>query len=121
MTSTEDAVTTAAARPASAPAEGLGAPISFQTQPDDYRHWSLTIDGEVDRPAKLSLPDLQKLPNVERDLVIECGGNGRAGYNPPAKGNQWTLGAVGCAKFRGVLLRDVLAQCGLKKSALHIG
>ena len=83
--------------------------------------WSLTIDGEVEKPLELSLADLKKFPAHAAQLVIECGGNGRAGYHPPAKGNQWTLGAVGCAAYRGVRLKDVLAAAGVKKSAVYIG
>ncbi len=84
--------------------------------------WSLTIDGEVNKPLKLSLADLKsRFKRHEAALVIECGGNGRAGYNPPAKGNQWTLGAVGCAKYAGVRLRDVLKAAGVKSSAVYIG
>ena len=83
--------------------------------------WTLTIDGEVSNPLKLTFDELKAFPNVERQLVLECGGNGRAGYNPPAKGNQWTLGAVGCAKYKGVRLKDVLAKAGVKASAVYIG
>lgn len=88
----------------------------------DATGWTLTVDGEVERRLMLSLPDLQqKYRPVEAALVIECGGNGRAGFDPPAKGNQWTLGAVGCARYRGVRLRDVLKDAGVKPSAVYIG
>ena len=88
----------------------------------DLRGWSLTIHGEVRKSLTLSMSDLKrKYRSVKRALVIECGGNGRAGYNPPAKGNQWTLGAVGCAEYTGVRLKDVLANAGVKDSAVYIG
>jgi DMSO/TMAO reductase YedYZ molybdopterin-dependent catalytic subunit len=88
----------------------------------DASGWTLTIDGEVEQQLVLTLPQLQqKYRAVSAALVIECGGNGRAGYNPPAKGNQWTLGAVGCAQYRGVRLRDVLNDAGVKSSAVYIG
>ncbi len=87
----------------------------------DLTGWSLTIDGEVRTPQQLTLGDLKGRFRVhERALVLECGGNGRAGYNPPAKGNQWTLGAVGCAKYTGVLLKDVLNAAGVKSSAVFV-
>lgn len=64
----------------------------------DLTDWSLTIDGEVEMPLKLTLAELQsQFPKVTRALVIECAGNGRAAFNPPASGNQWTLGGVGCS------------------------
>ena len=84
--------------------------------------WNLSIDGEVKRATSFDLKTLQeRFTQVRRALVIECGGNGRAGYNPPASGNQWTLGAVGCAEYTGVRLRDVLNTVGVKDTAVYIG
>lgn len=84
--------------------------------------WSLTLDGEVNRPLTLTLDELQRgFRNHRRALVLECGGNGRAGFNPPTPGNQWTLGAVGCAMYTGVLLKDVLKAAGVKPSAVYLG
>lgn len=88
----------------------------------DLTGWTLTIDGEVRNPRQFTLGELKSSFRVyERNLVLECGGNGRAGYNPPTQGNQWTLGAVGCARYTGVLLKDVLSSPGLKTSAVYIG
>ncbi len=87
----------------------------------DLTGWTLTIDGEVEKPLKLTLAELQsKFPKVTRALVIECAGNGRAAFNPPAAGNQWTLGGVGCALHTGVLLGDVLRRAGVKLSAVYL-
>ncbi|MBT5924983.1 MAG: sulfite oxidase [Verrucomicrobia bacterium] len=84
--------------------------------------WSLTVDGEVDETLKFDLNTLKDtFSQHEAALVIECGGNGRAGYFPKVGGNPWTLGAVGCARYRGVRLRDVLRQAGVKSSAVYIG
>jgi len=84
--------------------------------------WTLTIDGEVDTPLELSLADLQEnFEVVTRRLVLECGGNGRAYFNPGASGNQWTTGAVGCADWTGVRLSDVLNAAGVKDSAVYTG
>ncbi|KAF0170827.1 MAG: Sulfite oxidase [Limisphaerales bacterium] len=88
----------------------------------DLTGWSLTIDGEVEKPLKLTLAELQsQFPKITRALVIECAGNGRAAFNPPASGNQWTLGGVGCATYTGVRLGDVLRRAGVKQSAIYIG
>jgi DMSO/TMAO reductase YedYZ molybdopterin-dependent catalytic subunit len=84
--------------------------------------WSLTIDGEVDETLKFDLNILKEtFSQHEAALVIECGGNGRAGYYPKVGGNPWTLGAVGCARYRGVRLKDVLRHAGVKSSAVYIG
>jgi DMSO/TMAO reductase YedYZ molybdopterin-dependent catalytic subunit len=52
---------------------------------------------------------------------LECGGNGRSEFNPTAKGNQWSTGAVGCASWTGVRLADVLNDVGIKSDAVYIG
>ena len=84
--------------------------------------WKLTVEGEVHKPLQISLGDLKsKFKHHTYALQLECGGNGRAGYNPPAKGNQWKFGAVACAKYKGVRLGDVLKAAGLKDSAIFTG
>ena len=86
----------------------------------DLTGWRLTVDGNVRKPLKLNLEDLRRYPNKTAQLVMECGGNGRAGFCPPARGNQWKLGAVGCAEYTGVRLRDVLEDAGLEASSVYV-
>ena len=82
--------------------------------------WTLTIDGEVASPLELTLDDLKsQFETVTKRLVVECGGNGRAFFNPGASGNQWTTGAVGCPEWTGVRLVDVLNAAGIKDSAVY--
>jgi len=82
--------------------------------------WMLTVDGLVDKPLLLSIGDLRKnFEVVSKNLVIECGGNGRAMFDPPARGNQWTYGAVGCSNWTGVRLRDVLQAAGVKDNVIY--
>ena len=85
--------------------------------------WSLTIDGEsVKNKRKYSLEELKsKFTHHTYQLTLECGGNGRSEFDPPAKGNQWTVGAVHCASWTGVRLRDVLKDAGIKSNAVYIG
>lgn len=88
----------------------------------DAGSWTLTIDGLVDNPMTLSIADLkEKFEVVTQALVIECGGNGRAFFNPPAKGNQWTYGAVGCSEWTGVRLKDVLEAAGIQSNVVYTG
>ena len=84
----------------------------------DAKKWTLTIDGEsVVESKTYTLADLQsKFQQHTYQLTIECGGNGRSEFNPPAKGNQWTVGAVHCASWTGVRLRDVLEDAGIKNA-----
>lgn len=87
--------------------------------------WTLTVDGLVDRPTDFSIADLRsKFEVVTMALTIECGGNGRAFFDPPAKGNQWTYGAVACSEWTGVRLRDVLKATGVQPGVVytaHVG
>ena len=88
----------------------------------DAGAWKLTVDGEVGTPLELSIDDLQsRFEVVSLKLQLECGGNGRASFNPPAKGNQWTVGAVANAEWTGVRYADVLKAAGLKDSAVYTG
>ena len=80
--------------------------------PDPAR-WTLTVDGEACvTPRTFTLTELQtRFETHSYQLVIECAGNGRAEFYPPASGNQWTTGAVGCPRWTGVRVRDVLEAC----------
>ncbi|HPG23343.1 MAG TPA: sulfite oxidase [Amaricoccus sp.] len=84
--------------------------------------WTLTIDGFVDTPLELSIADLRdQFEVVSLALTLECGGNGRAFFDPPASGNQWTWGAVGCAEWTGVRLREVLDKAGVQANVVYTG
>ncbi|MGB5553719.1 MAG: sulfite oxidase, partial [Flavobacteriaceae bacterium] len=69
-----------------------------------------------------TLADLKtKFKQYTYQLTLECGGNGRSEFDPPAKGNQWSIGAVSCAQWTGIRLRDVLNDVGVKDNAVYIG
>jgi DMSO/TMAO reductase YedYZ molybdopterin-dependent catalytic subunit len=89
----------------------------------NVEQWTLTIEGESAKTKKTyTLAELKsKFKNYTYHLTLECGGNGRKEFNPPAKGNQWSTGAVGCAAFTGVRLKDVLNDVGIKSDAVYIG
>lgn len=83
--------------------------------------WRLELTGEIKHPLSLRLEDLKRrFKKHTLQLVLECGGNGRAGFVPPTKGNQWTYGAVACPMWGGVRLKDVLDAAGLKQSAVFV-
>ena len=89
----------------------------------DRELWTLKVEGESAKTTKTyTINDLKsKFESVDLKITLECGGNGRKEYNPPAKGNQWGTGAVGCAKWTGVRLKDVLNDVGVKSNAVYIG
>ncbi|MCK0145629.1 sulfite oxidase [Arenibacter sp. F26102] len=87
------------------------------------KEWTITFDGESVKEKKtFTLEELKsKFTHHTYQLTVECGGNGRSEFDPPAKGNQWTIGAVGCASWTGVRLKDVLKEVGIKDDAVYIG
>ena len=93
-------------------------PAKDELNPDK---WILTVEGEsVKNPRKFTIAELKKeFKNYTYHLQLECGGNGRSEYDPPAKGNQWTTGAVACPEWTGVRLRDVLESVGIKSNAVY--
>lgn len=84
--------------------------------------WRVHIEGEAcERPEVFTLGELQQRFKHHRlQLQIECGGNGRSEFHPPAKGNQWTTGAIGCPEWTGVRLRDILLHCGISDNAVYV-
>ena len=89
----------------------------------DPANWMLEITGEAcERPQRFSIDDLKaRFEVVTRHLVLECGGNGRSEFRPRVSGNQWTTGAVGCPRWTGVRLADVLNACGVAPTAVYVG
>ncbi|BAF72427.1 molybdopterin-dependent oxidoreductase [Sulfurovum sp. NBC37-1] len=84
-------------------------------------YFSISIDGEVKKPTKVSLKSLKtEFEAVEITSVLQCGGNSRSAFHPTPGGIQWGPGAMGCAKWKGARLKDVLAKAGLKPNAAWI-
>lgn len=94
-------------------------PSTWDIDPDQ---WQITIEGEAcERPKVMTLGEIQeRYKHRTLQLQLECGGNGRSEFNPPAKGNQWTTGAIGCPEWTGVRLRDILEDCGVADNAVYV-
>jgi DMSO/TMAO reductase YedYZ molybdopterin-dependent catalytic subunit len=87
----------------------------------DARNWRLSVGGDGARGAlSLSLDDLKQMPAVEVAAVCQCSGNRRGLFDPHVPGVQWGYGAMGCARWKGVRLKDVLDRAGLRNEALEI-
>ena len=86
---------------------------------DTYR---IKVNGEVDNPLYISLKELKSdYEQVELTAVMQCGGNSRSAFVPTTSGIQWGNGAMGCASWKGVRLKDVLKKAALTKDAKWIG
>ncbi len=88
----------------------------------DLDSWTLTIGGEsASREVSLTIDELKsQFEHHTYQLQLECGGNGRSEFVPPAGGNQWSVGAVGCPEWTGVRLRDVLEHAGINDDAVYV-
>ena len=93
------------------------ADVPLNIDPDKF---TLEIKGKVDRPLKLSLKEIRKLPAVEVVAVNQCSGNSRAFSNPRVAGGQSGNGAMGNARWRGVPLKIVLDKAGVQQGAKQV-
>jgi sulfoxide reductase catalytic subunit YedY len=85
------------------------------------RTFFININGLVENEIKISLEELKTaFEQVELTAVLQCGGNSRTAFKPTASGIQWGVGAMGCARWKGVRLKDVLKKAGLKNEAAWI-
>lgn len=91
----------------------------------DLNEFRLEVKGSVETPLSLSVDDLKsKFEPVEITSVLQCGGNSRKFYAKTGQathGVQWGHGAMGCAVWKGVRLKDLLHRAGVKGSAKYVG
>lgn len=86
----------------------------------DADAFRLAVHGHVNQVLSLSIGDLLKMPRVELAAVNQCSGNSRGFFSPRVPGAQWAHGAMGNARWTGVLLKDVLDRAGVKSGAMHV-
>jgi DMSO/TMAO reductase YedYZ molybdopterin-dependent catalytic subunit len=87
----------------------------------DAKTWKLSVGGDgANGQAAFDLDELKRLPAVEVTAVCQCSGNRRGLFHPHVPGVEWGYGAMGCAKWKGARLKDVLDKAGLKKEAVEI-
>ncbi|MBA4016276.1 MAG: sulfite reductase [Pirellula sp.] len=89
---------------------------SATLKPAPTKDWKLEIEGLLAESRTVTLDELRAMPQREHEIVLQCSGNGRAlfGAAAPVKGAPWRHGAMGCVRFRGVLLRDVLKKLDVR-------
>jgi DMSO/TMAO reductase YedYZ molybdopterin-dependent catalytic subunit len=83
--------------------------------------WKMSVGGEgANGQAEITLADLRAMPAVEVVAVNQCSGNRRGLFEPHVPGVEWGYGAMGCARWKGVRLKDVLDKVKFKKEAIEI-
>lgn len=86
--------------------------------PGEYR---LMINGLVDRPLVFTLEDLKRFPRVNRVHFLECAANsGMEWRGAQLNGCQFTHGMIHNVMYTGVLLKDILAEAGVKTTGKWI-
>ena len=91
--------------------------VPLDIDPDKF---SIEIKGKVDKPAKLSLADIRKMPAVDIVAVNQCSGNSRGFFTPRVAGGQLGNGAMGNARWKGVPLKAVLDKAGVQAGAKQV-
>ncbi len=88
----------------------------------DPENWSISISGEsCINKINMTLQEIkEKFEHHTMQLQMECGGNGRSEFSPPARGNQWSTGAIGCPEWTGIRIRDLLDYVGIKDDAVYV-
>src|SRR5580704_11460924 len=87
----------------------------------DAATWRLAVDGDgANSQAELTFDDLKRMPSTEIVAVNQCSGNRRGLFQPHVAGVEWGYGAMGCARWKGARLKDVLDKVGIKKEAIEI-
>src|SRR5258706_3253640 len=75
------------------------ADVPLNIDPDAF---SVGIKGKVDKPMKLSLADIKKMPTIDILPVNQCSGNRRGFFNPRSAGGQLSKCPLGDARCEGV-------------------
>lgn len=86
----------------------------------DAAAWRLRVEGLVKRPLELDYAAVTAMPAVTRRLVLECAGNGRRFFDPPAAGLPWGPAALGQARWTGTRLDALLDTAGLGDPSAHV-
>ena len=82
--------------------------------------WQVEVVGCVQRPARVSLEDIKRLPARTLRVTLECAGNGRGVMTPRYPSMPWGHEAVSTAEWTGTPLRHVLEGAGLRGDAVEI-
>jgi sulfite oxidase len=91
-------------------------PKSETVQPIPPQGWQIEVGGLVDRPRSIDAAELTQIALVEREMVLQCSGNGRSLFaeSAPVKGTPWGRGGMANVVFAGVPLAAVVKRLSLR-------
>ena len=72
------------------------------------QEWKLRVHGMVDKPISIDFEDLLSRPQLQRDITIVCVSESVGG------------GYIGCARWQGARLADLLREAGVHPGATQI-
>ena len=80
--------------------------------------FKLAVEGHVQSPLSMDVAELTRRFEMASVVAVnQCSGNGRGLFRPRVPGGQMGNGAMGCARWEGVRLADVLKAAGVKTGA----
>ncbi len=85
-------------------------------KPFPLKGWKIALTGMIHKPQSLDAEMLARMEQVDREMVLQCCGNGRSLFagSVKAKGTQWTRGGMGNVRVSGVRLSTVLRKLGVR-------
>ena len=87
----------------------------------DPAQYRLMINGLVDTPMVFTLDDLKRFPRYNRVYFLECAANsGMEWRGAQLNGCQFTHGMIHNVMYTGVMLKDILAEAGVKTTGKWI-
>ncbi|MEK6236854.1 MAG: molybdopterin-dependent oxidoreductase, partial [Planctomycetales bacterium] len=89
----------------------------------DADQFVLSVEGLVRKPLQITLGELKE-KFAKRTIVatMTCAGNRRSEHSlvEEVSGVQWSDGAIGNARWGGVVLAELLKKAGVKENAKHV-
>ncbi len=87
----------------------------------DLAEFRLRVEGHVKAPLQLRFAELLRDFRPQTVVAVnQCAGNSRSRFAPRVPGSQWGNGAMGCAEWTGVRLRDLLTRAGVQPGAVAV-
>lgn len=95
--------------------------LSMIPQEINIDTFRLRVNGNVNKEIALSINDLKtKFASYTVSALCCCAGNARSFCDPNVPGAQWKNGGMGNAIWKGVKLKDLLEEAGVKDGSVCV-